>query len=61
MTVWEIVLGVGIGLALVAAACAFAFRPSRHDIRGNGDYSQNGSVSNRQFDDFGDGGGGGSD
>ncbi|MEM7598786.1 MAG: hypothetical protein AAF382_13915 [Pseudomonadota bacterium] len=58
MTVWEILLGVGIGLALVAVAAAFAFRPSRHDVRGNGDYAQDERVSNRHFDDFGDGAGG---
>lgn len=63
----EILIGVMIGLAIIAGAVLFAFktsnnnRPSRHDIRGNGDYADNDARGSRGFANGGDGGGDGGD
>ena len=63
----EILIGIVIGLAILTGAIFFSFRkpnikwPLRHDIRGNGDYAQDGHVRNKRsfdsgIDSSGDGG-----
>ena len=60
----EILLGIVIGLAIIIGAVFFSFRtpkikwPSRHDIRGNGDYAQDGHMQSRRSIDSGSDGGG---
>lgn len=64
----EILFGIVIGLAVIIGAILLAFRtpnikwPSRHNVRGNGDYAQDGHVRNRRhFDNDSSVDGGGED
>lgn len=60
MTFFEVLIGFSIAFAIIAGALFFAFRtprlkgPTRHNIRGDGDYAD------RQYGNFdgSDGGGG---
>jgi len=61
MTFVEILIGLSIALAIIAGAIFSAFRtpkikgPTRHDVRGNGDYGP------YHHNDFGGSDGGGGD
>ncbi|GEM_PF-4697641 len=57
---FEIIIGVSIAMIFIVGAVSFAFRtpnikgPSRHNIRGDGDYS-GGHQHYDSFDSGGDG------
>ena len=64
---FEVLIGVLIAIVFVAGAIFFAFKtpnlkgPSRHNIRGDGDYADSHPPGNRSFDSGGDGGSDGGD